>query len=92
MGRTVSDRPASSTVEEIEITPEMIEAGTAEILGFLGGDDPRLGTGELAILVFRAMFLARGKEPSPSASRNLSVQSRCHDTIEIRRVGFSGRR
>jgi len=51
------DRPATEPIDEIEITPEMIEAGESVILSEVGGAD--LGgwfsASDLAVRVFLAM-------------------------------------
>jgi hypothetical protein len=49
-----ADRPATeSTIEEIEITPEMIEAGVLEFLSF----DSRFDSEEDAVtLIYQAMY------------------------------------
>jgi hypothetical protein len=61
-----------NSTQEIEITPEMREAGAAVLLGYFGGEDPTLDGGELAISVFRAMLLARGSLQDPCANRSLA--------------------
>lgn len=50
------DRIANADQPEIEVTPEMVEAGVIEILKY----DPELGgAADLAASVFRAMWMAR---------------------------------
>ena len=46
--------------DEIEITPEMIEAGADAVLGFVGGADlgGHFSASEMAIEVYRAMVNA----------------------------------
>jgi hypothetical protein len=59
----MTDRPPKVPTEEIEITPEMIEAGEDIILVELGGDLPHSypSARALAEAVYRAMALADSK-------------------------------
>ncbi len=45
--------------EEIEITPEMIEAGVRELSRWVAPDDYSLGSGDLVISLYAAMASAK---------------------------------
>jgi len=53
----MADRPALPSEEEVEITPEMIEAGEAEVSAATGGYDlgGYFSARDLAIAVYQAM-------------------------------------
>ena len=52
---------AAGAPNEIEITPEMIEAGAVASEGFTGGVDHWIDSPKLASAVYRAMEAARRK-------------------------------
>ncbi len=54
---TSSDGQASA---EIEVTPEMIEAGVCELTGFDGNED---SGSQLVVRIYRAMCLVRSDDP-----------------------------
>jgi hypothetical protein len=59
-------KPEADSIDEIEITPEMVEAGESVILGVVGGAD--LGgffsAADLAREVFEAMWDLRHSGPT----------------------------
>lgn len=69
----MADRPvrpeAGPSGTEIEVTPEMIEAGLKELSGSLGSEVGRVEAEELVCSIFESMVLAWPKYRSTSQRR-----------------------